>query len=120
MSRARREHLKRAYKLTEDDYRERLINQYFKCGICEEKILFCGELEVDHCHKTGRIRGLICHRCNCALARFEKGKIYTCHLADYKVRFTNYLNSKTVVVSKFEQSAVRIMRNYRANWNSFR
>jgi hypothetical protein len=39
------------------------------CLICDTK----GELWVDHDHTTGRIRGLICPRCNCVVGRYEKG-----------------------------------------------
>lgn len=39
-----------------------------RCTICKrEKVL-----EIDHCHKTLRVRGLLCHSCNTKLAWFEK------------------------------------------------
>lgn len=40
------------------------------CGICSAAAGTNGRgdrLAVDHCHTTGRIRGLLCHRCNTAL-----------------------------------------------------
>lgn len=101
-------HLKYKYKLTEDDYRDLLINQYFKCKICEQKGM---RLEVDHCHKTGKIRGLLCRQCNGELAKFEKGKLRRSHLINPEKEYTNYLNSKVDIVSKFEQAGLRIYHN---------
>lgn len=39
------------------------------CGICGET--FLETPYVDHCHKTGEVRGLLCRRCNTALGSFK-------------------------------------------------
>jgi hypothetical protein len=53
--------LKHTYGITLKEYEDILKKQNGKCAICKrkEKIL-C----VDHCHKTGKVRGLLCHLCN--------------------------------------------------------
>jgi hypothetical protein len=38
-----------------------------KCIICNRRV----PLEIDHCHKTGKFRGRICHRCNMGLGQFR-------------------------------------------------
>lgn len=57
------------YDVTDNTYDEVLQAQGGVCAICEQapkgKLL-----ALDHCHKTGRIRGLLCTRCNLALGHF--------------------------------------------------
>jgi hypothetical protein len=59
---ARKSHLKKTYGLTWDEYQAILEHQGGRCAICEGKRSY--QLHVDHCHKTGRIRGLLCAACN--------------------------------------------------------
>ena len=40
------------------------IKQDGKCAICGEAPKTARGLHVDHCHKTGAVRGLLCHGCN--------------------------------------------------------
>lgn len=57
------------YGLTEDDFSDMLKTQGGRCAICEkvpDTILY-----VDHCHLTGRVRGLLCRACNTSLGNFE-------------------------------------------------
>lgn len=63
----RAEHLRRKF-LTLDEYERMLEQQGGGCAICgdppNEKI----SLHIDHDHGTGEIRGLLCVRCNNAIA----------------------------------------------------
>lgn len=56
------------YGLTEEDYQGMLSKQNFSCAICENAD---EPLRVDHCHTTGKVRGLLCHRCNTGLGLFK-------------------------------------------------
>lgn len=64
-------HLKRNYGIGLDEYSEMLVSQDGKCAICEvnQKELKT-RFSVDHDHKTGHVRGLLCHRCNMGLGMF--------------------------------------------------
>lgn len=62
----------RRYKLTEEDTLKLLENQGFKCAICEEKLDMIGrKTHIDHDHITGKIRGVLCSKCNLGLGYFK-------------------------------------------------
>lgn len=64
--------LKREYGLTPEDYERMLEDQNGVCAICLKTDVVTGRrLAVDHCHKTGVVRGLLCSQCNTAIGRFE-------------------------------------------------
>ena len=71
--RARRNHLRREYGISLDDYQNLLKNQNGVCKICKrhENKNLQGGLSVDHCHKTGKVRGLLCRECNAGLGKFK-------------------------------------------------
>lgn len=56
-------HLIRKYGITIDTYENMLIAQNNSCAMCFRKQGKTA-LHVDHDHKTGRVRGLLCHQCN--------------------------------------------------------
>jgi hypothetical protein len=62
-------HLFRTYGITPDDYNILLEKQQYKCFACtkEHSESKKERLYVDHCHTTGRIRGLLCQGCNFAI-----------------------------------------------------
>jgi Autographiviridae endonuclease VII len=70
-------HLLRTYGLTVQEYQEMLERQKGCCACCgkEESTNHYGKtlpLAVDHCHKTGAIRGLLCRVCNQVLGHLEE------------------------------------------------
>lgn len=65
-------YLQRRFRIDLKKYNEMLLAQDFKCGICPKKASDAGRrFAVDHCHSTGKIRGLLCGKCNRALGLFD-------------------------------------------------
>jgi len=64
------------YGITLKDYRDMLKKQNYRCAICKlPNSYFKKSLAVDHNHKTGKIRGLLCQLCNAFLGRIESNKM---------------------------------------------
>ncbi len=74
--------LTKKYGMTLADYAIRLASQGGTCALC-----FRGPaakpLHVDHDHKTGRIRGLLCHQCNWYLGVVDKDPKILSRIAAY-------------------------------------
>lgn len=64
----RRSKLKINYAMTEKDFDKLFEEQEGACAICKESDV---KLVVDHDHKTGKVRKLLCNRCNHGLGRFK-------------------------------------------------
>lgn len=64
--------LKKCYGITLNDYNDMLERQNQCCAICQKhKSNFSKALAVDHCHNTGKVRGLLCTNCNRALGNLK-------------------------------------------------
>jgi hypothetical protein len=61
--------LKGRYGLTEDQYLEMVDKRNGKCDICD--VVYTKTLNVDHNHKTGEVRGLLCNNCNRGLGHLK-------------------------------------------------
>ena len=68
---AKHHQLRSDFKISYDDYVSMQAHQNGVCAICGRGPIV-RRLAVDHCHKTGRIRGLLCGRCNGPLGWYEQ------------------------------------------------
>jgi len=66
---ARNRTLKTQYGITEDDVDRMILEQENCCCICT--LEFQKTPNVDHCHDTGKVRGLLCWNCNIGLGYFK-------------------------------------------------
>ena len=68
----RRRRLVYKFGITHEQYDAMHWRQSGVCAICRsDKTWGDRRLSVDHCHKTGRVRDLLCSQCNSALGNFH-------------------------------------------------
>ena len=74
----RTSNLRKNFGLSMDEYEQMLEKQNNLCAICEKPETFIhhqtketARLAVDHCHKTNKVRKLLCKSCNTALGLFK-------------------------------------------------
>lgn len=86
---------KMRYGITPEHYNEMWAAQNGKCAICgneetarhntSKKVL---KLAVDHCHKTGKVRGLLCQDCNRGIAKFKENAETLIRAREYVIKHT--------------------------------
>ncbi len=82
----RRWHLKNAYGLSMEDFALLVQRQNGGCAICGSKPIPDTpktRLVVDHCHRTGKIRGILCDLCNTAIGKLQDDPHLLRAAADY-------------------------------------
>lgn len=72
--------LKGMYGLTLQTYEAMVVSQGGRCALCDtgktgrdrpDSKWKAGHWNIDHCHETGRVRGLLCHKCNVRIGAYE-------------------------------------------------
>jgi hypothetical protein len=86
--RCKANHLKNTYGITLEEYNAMLNSQKGVCAVCgkPESIKQLGKVRalcVDHDHKTEKVRGLLCTRCNAAMGMIGDSKELLFQLALY-------------------------------------
>lgn len=75
-----RARLKRKYELTPDEVSAMAEAQDGRCLLCASDQR---ALVVDHCHATGRVRGLLCRSCNTLVGQVEMAPVILDRIGDY-------------------------------------
>ncbi len=75
--------LEKRYGITEEAYKDFLERQGGLCAICRGLM---SPPHVDHCHSSGKVRGLLCSECNLGLGKFKDNP-------EFLSRATSYLLS---------------------------
>lgn len=75
----------RQYGITSADYDVMRDKQNHCCAICgiHESLTIKQQLHVDHCHKTGRVRALLCIKCNTVLGKVNDDPLILEKMIEY-------------------------------------
>lgn len=80
--RSRNARLKKKFGISLETYNEMVKKQNGCCAVCGQKEKIRG-LAVDHCHKTGKVRELLCGRCNPAVGFVKDSPDLAKKIAEY-------------------------------------
>lgn len=83
--RRRENQLKSSYNLTTHQWEQMFVTQGSCCAICKLKDPD-GRWRfwhTDHCHSSGKVRGILCHSCNVGLGNFKDNPAYLQSAAEY-------------------------------------
>jgi hypothetical protein len=79
----------RFYGITVEQFVKMFTEQDGKCRLCEKQLgsLMLNKMNIDHCHKTNKVRGLLCRGCNMGLGAFKDNVAALRKAADYVEEF---------------------------------
>ena len=84
--------LKKNFGISLDEYNKMLKDQNGVCKICGNPEMTyhnnsdrLRNLAVDHCHTTGKVRGLLCSRCNQGLGNFRDNPDFLAKAISYLI-----------------------------------
>ena len=81
--------IRRIYGTTLDQYNEMLKDQGNGCKLCGKTPEEEGRrLAIDHCHETGKVRGILCSDCNIGLGKFKDDTEVMMKAIDY-LKYSN-------------------------------
>lgn len=66
-----KDNYKKRYGLTVEMKQALVDNQKGKCAICENDLKDTHDVCVDHNHETGKIRAILCRRCNLGIGHLQ-------------------------------------------------
>lgn len=108
-ARARDRALRNNFGISQKQYESLAEAQNGVCFICQGTDTFSNFLAVDHCHKDGHVRGLLCRNCNRALGQFQDN-------IEFLERAIVYLKKDPPVLGEPEEPAPHKPHEERARW----
>ena len=75
--------LRRAYGLEVEDYARMMNQQDRRCAICGDRLGRGKEVALDHCHRLGASRGILCHHCNTMLGHARDSNVILRRAIEY-------------------------------------
>ena len=75
--------IKRSYGISMAEFDALLVGQGGTCAICKKSDWPVNGPHVDHDHVTGKVRGILCFKCNAALGYFGDSRLHVQAAVDY-------------------------------------
>lgn len=99
------------------EFMEQIYHEYFlseECELCGEPYSEHNKKSMDHCHKTGKFRNVVCHRCNIWKSDKPSKFIYWCN-TDKKYVVRVMRNYKKVIyrLCRTEEEAKEILNKFK-------
>lgn len=91
--RYRETYLQRKYGISSIQYQSMYDSQNGLCAICGRPEISKILMAVDHDHRTGRVRALLCTKCNKGLGHFDDDKEQLLKAAEYLEKFSDKTGS---------------------------
>lgn len=88
----------RKYGLTQESFDQLLLEQDGKCRTCGTDDPGGKGWCIDHCHQSGRVRALLCHRCNMALGYGLEDPRILRALADFAEQWQQVLGAAEIKI----------------------
>lgn len=83
---------RRKYGVTQEIFEALLAAQSYQCAICAVQLTsdrFSLRPQIDHCHATGKVRGILCSKCNTALGSFGDQEEILLKAVQYLIKYRN-------------------------------
>lgn len=90
--------LKHLYGITQAEFSELFLKQGSKCAICPKVDPGKAGWQVDHCHDTNVVRGILCPWCNKGLGLFQDNT----NIMISAIRYLAEFQESTSLTSHFE------------------
>ena len=81
--------MKRLFGISIEDYNKKLIEQNGVCSICKNACKSGKKLAIDHCHTSGKVRGLLCTNCNTGIGVFQENNEFLLGAIQYLQEWGN-------------------------------